>query len=88
MTGRPEIGKNWWIFRHILGPRRAIPRLGARAEPRALPQGTFVIWRDEKRVKLFSFFKYDVLSAGVVSSRKWDFFTNSGRSHGGKNPEE
>ncbi len=32
-------------------------------------------WRDEKGVKLFSFFKYDVLSAGVVSSRKWDFFT-------------
>ena len=74
-----EIGKIGWIFCHILGLRRAIPRLGASAESRALPQGTFVIWRDEKRVKLFSFFKYDVVSVDVVSPRKWDFFTNSGR---------
>ena len=37
---------------------------------------------------IVAFFRIDVLSAGVVSSRKWDFFTNSERSHGGKNPEE
>ena len=39
-------------------------------DPGLSHQTTFVIWRDEKGVKLFSFFKYDVLSAGVVESQE------------------
>ena len=44
----PRNRENWRIFCHILGPRTANPRLGARAGSGALPQGTFVIWRTKK----------------------------------------
>ena len=44
----PRSRKNERIFSHISGPRTANPRPGARAGSGALPQGTFVIWRDEK----------------------------------------
>ena len=44
---------------------------------------------DTKKVKILAlFFQIRVLSTRSVSSSKWDFCTNSGRSHGGESPKE
>ena len=84
----PRSRKNERIFSHISGPRTANPRPGARAGSGALSQGTFVIWRDEKVKNFALFVQIRVLSTRSVSSSKWDFCANSGRSHGGENPKE
>ena len=64
---------------HLRAENSKSPTRRKRPDSKLCHQTTFVILEGRKRIKLFSFFKYDVLSAGVVESIKWDFLTNYGR---------
>ena len=84
----PRSRKNEQVFCHILCPTTANPRLGERAGSGPLPQGTFVIWRDEKVKNTALFFRPESFRQGRFRPQNGTFAQILGVPTGKENPEE